>query len=271
MRHHEAGVGIGGGDRVEMELVVGCLEEPQIRWASRAEQLHDATVVFVGVGEVGFPPPVAIARNREHHLLTVERHPEGLGVLHRGVDLEDVHRAVLGGATLQHGDELQPPRVGRFLVRLRRRARARLLPTAKTSELRVERQHVGERGGARARQAVDVNRAAHRHLADLRMVGVPRLDFETVDEPPTEVTDHRAVGIGMQVTVALEAVEQHPEPFAKVARTEVGSAGLRRGLVEQLVGGRITAHRLSRPSRDRGTGARPCAGSRHASPPGTAR
>ena len=74
-------------------------------------------------------------------------------------------------------------------------------------------------------QPVDVDRAPHREVLDLRVVAVPRLDLEPVDQAPPEVADHAGVGRRAQVGVALEALEQHVEALAEVARTEVVEPG----------------------------------------------
>jgi hypothetical protein len=182
-----------------------------------------------------------------------------------------VHGLVLVGPVGLHLLECPAARVVCLPAAERRRDRLDLLPAPQGPELRVERQHVGERRGARAGQAVDVDRPAHGDAVDLGMLGVPRLDLEAVDEPPAEVADHGRVGVGTQVAVALEAVEQHHEPVPEVAGTEVGATGLGGGLVEQLVSGGIAPHRLSSPPPDRESSRPPAAGTRPASRPGTAR
>ena len=86
----------------------------------------------------------------------------------------------------------------------------------------------GQCRGAGAGQAVDVDRPAHRELVDLGMFHVPRLDLEAVHEPAAEVADDRGVGRRAQVAVVLQAVEQHVEAVAEVARAEVARAGAAR-------------------------------------------
>ena len=92
VRHDEAHVGIGRHDRFEVEVVVRRLEQPQVRRASRLQELDDAPVVVVRRRQVGSAPPGVVAVDRKRVLLPVERHAEQLGVLHRRVDVVEVHR-----------------------------------------------------------------------------------------------------------------------------------------------------------------------------------
>ena len=232
------------------------LEQPQVGRAPRLQELHDPAVVHVGRGHVGVAPPRVVAVDRQRELLAVERHAEQLGVLHRRVDVVEVHR-------LQLRRELRRPR------RRLQAARDRSLRSPgvggghgsacshprSAPELRVQRQHVGERRRAGARQAVDVDRArAPASVLDLGMVAVPGLDLEPVDEAPAagrRVT--RGVAVGAEVGVALEAVEQHVEALAEVAGPEVvepGRRAARRRAAPRGVGERRrTARHRAAPTR----------------------
>ena len=162
VRHDEARVGIGRRDRFEVEVVVGRLEQPQIRRPPRVQELDDAPVVVVRRRHVRGAPPGVIAVDGKRVLLAVERHAEQLGVLHRRVDVVEVHRVQLGRQLLVLLRELQPSRIRGLALDRRRRARLRLLPPAQAAELRIERHHVGEGRGAGPRQSVDVDRPPHR-------------------------------------------------------------------------------------------------------------
>src|SRR5262249_33459255 len=104
------------------------------------------------------------------------------------------------------------------------------------------------RGRPGTGQPVDVDRTAHAEVLDLGMVRVPRLDLEPVDEPAPESTDDRGVGRRAQVTVVLEAVEQHVEALAEVTGPEVGEPGLGGRPREQLGARRVAARAHARPS-----------------------
>jgi hypothetical protein len=184
--------------------------------------------------------------HRQDRLLTVERHAEHLGVLRRGVDVEDVHRLQRCRVGLDLPLVLDASRIGVLLGRDGRRDGRPLLPLAKAAELRIEREHVGERRRARAGQAVDVDRSAHGEVVDLGVLGVPRLDLEAVDEPAEEVGDRGLGSLLAQVTVLGEAGELALETVAEVAGPEVGETGRLDGLAEQLLGTRVLrAHRVS--------------------------
>ena len=68
---------------------------------------------------------------------------------------------------------------------------------------------------------------------------------EAVDQPASQVADHRRVGVGVEVAVAFEAVEKYLQALAEVAGTEVVVAVFGDGLVHQPVGrwDSATAHR----------------------------
>jgi hypothetical protein len=87
-------------------------------------------------------------------------------------------------------------------------------------------------GGPGTGEAVDVDRAPDGDVLHLRMLRVPRLDREPVDEPAPEVADDGCVGIGVQVAVPLEAVEQNLETLAEVPWAEVRRPGLGDGFLE---------------------------------------
>ena len=119
------------------------------------------------------------------------------------------------------------------------RHRPGLLPAPQAPELRIERQHVGERGGSGAGQSVDVDRTADGDILDVGVVRVPRLDLEAVDEPAAQVVYHRRVGVAIQVTVALEAVEKYLQALAEVAGPEVLVAAFGNCLLQQPISGGI--------------------------------
>ena len=121
----------------------------------------------------------------------------------------------------------------------------RLLPSAQAPELRIEGQHVRERSGARARQAVDVDRPVHGEGVDLGMFHVPRFDLEPIRESTSQVTDDPLARARREIAVALEAGEELAEADAEVTGTEVGAAGRLPRLGEQLLGGRVGAHRYT--------------------------
>ena len=74
---------------------------------------------------------------------------------------------------------------------------------------------------------------------------VPGLDLEAVDQPAPQIADHRLVGIGIQVAVAFEAVEQYLQALPEVTGAEVLVAVLRNSLLQQLIG-RGIAHLAQR-------------------------
>ena len=115
------------------------------------------------------------------------------------------------------GELVPPGGVYAFLADHGGRARPALFPPAQATELRVQRDHVGQRGRAGAGQPVDVYRTQHRTLLDLRMLAVPRLDLEPVGQPPPEVGDDAGVRRRAQVTVPFQAAQQHVEAVAEVA------------------------------------------------------
>ena len=84
-----------------------------------------------------------------------------------------------------------------------------------------------------------------RDVVHLRVLDVPRLDLQPVDEAAPQVADHRDVGIRVQIAVAFKALQQDRQALSEVTGTEVGVTRLGDGLLEQLVGRRIphTAHR----------------------------
>ena len=122
-----------------------------------------------------------------------------------------------------------------------RRAGLALFPPTQTTELRIQRHHVGQGGGARARQPVDVDRTQHRNLLDLGILAVPRLDLETVDQPSPKVGDHAGVRRGTQVAVAFQAVEKHVEAVAEVAGAEIREPAFLHGVGHQLVARGVSA------------------------------
>jgi hypothetical protein len=168
--------------------------------------------------------------------LAVECHPENLGVLHGGVDFEDMHGGLLGGAFVVQTNEGQAPRVLGLTVGDRGWYGPVLLPASQAPELRIQGEHVGQRGGAGAGQPVDIDGAADGDVFDLWVLGIPGLDLQAVDKSAPQVTDDRRVGVRVQVAVVFKALEQHREPFTEVSGAEVGVAVLCDGLVQQLVG-----------------------------------
>ena len=112
--HHEARVGIGRQDRLEVEVVVRRLEQPEVRRASRLQQLDHPSVVRVGRGRVGRAPPLVVPVHRHRVLLSVHRHAEQPGVLHRRVGVVEVHRLELRRQLLVLADQLQTTVVGRL-------------------------------------------------------------------------------------------------------------------------------------------------------------
>ena len=79
----------------------------------------------------------------------------------------------------------------------------------------------------------------------VRVLDVPRLDLQPVDEAAPQVSDDRHVGIRVQIAVAFKALQQDCQALAEVTGTEVGVTRLGDGLLEQPVGRWIphTAHR----------------------------
>ena len=224
VRHDEARVGIGRRDRFEVEVVVGRLEQPQVGRASRVQELDDAPVVVVRRRHVGGAPPGVVAVHRKRVLLPVERHAEQLGVLHRRVDVVEVHRVQLGVSSCSfscascsrrgsvaslsivgggHGCDCSHPRRPR---------------NCGSSDIMLASAVVPVRGSPLMSTGPRTG-----ELRDLGMVAVPRLDLEAVDQASPEVADHVGVGRGAEVGVALEALEQHVEALAEVARPEVGA------------------------------------------------
>jgi hypothetical protein len=240
VRHDEAHIWIRRHDRFQVEVVVRRLEQPQIRRAPRLQELHDPPVVVVGRRQVGGAPPGVVPVYRERELLPVERHPEHLGVLHRRIEVVEVHRLELGRDLLVLLRRLQPSRIGGLALQGRRRAGLGLLPPTQTAELRIERHHVGQGRGAGARQTIDVDRPLQRQLRDLGMLAIPRLDLEAVDEAPPEVADDVGVGRRAQIGVAREALEQHVETLAEVSRTEIRETGRLHRLGHQRITARIS-------------------------------
>ena len=248
MSHHEPDVWIGVGQSLKVKLVVWRLEQPQVGRLAIAEQLHHPTVVLVGLGQVGSTPPSPIAGHRQGHLLAVERHSQDFGVLHGGVDLDDVHGLLLGGSSLVHENERLPAGVIHLLPGNGRRYRPGLLPASEAAEPGVEREHVGQRRRSGAREAVDVDRTADDDVVVLSVLRVPTLDLEAVDQSAPQVTDHGDVRRRGEVAIAFEAVKQHGESFAKVAGAEVAESGLDGGLLQKLISGRVAPHR-TRPGK----------------------
>ena len=146
---------------------------------------------------------------------------------------------------LVHLLEGPAPRVVRLVRQDGWRDGLGLLPAAQAAELRVERQHVGQRGGAGAGKAVDVDRAPDRQRPRPRDGSAyhastsSRLTSRRRKSPRTA-----ASASGLQVTVAFEALEQDLEALAEVAGAEVGETRLRDGLAHELVGRGIARRSL---------------------------
>ena len=71
-----------------------------------------------------------------------------------------------------------------------------------------------------------------RDVVDVRVLDVPRLDLQPVDEAAAQVADDGHVGIRVQIAVTFEALEQHRQALAEVTGTEVGVTGFGDSLPE---------------------------------------
>ena len=246
VREDEPDVGVGLDDRLEVELVMGRLEEPAVRGATRLQQASDPRVIGEGLAHVAAAPPGVIAPDRHRHLLGPELEAEDLGVLHRGVDLPVVHRRLLRLLAQHRLDPVaigDAPRVGRFVLDPRRRAGILLLPGPQRAKLRIERHHVAERGRAGPRQSDDRDGTIDRGALRLGMELEPGLDLEPVDQPPRDEVDRALSVLGPVGHVGRQALEQDLEPLEKAGRPEVLESALARRPLHQLRGrGICVAH-----------------------------
>ncbi len=242
------------------------LEEPQLGWPFRPEQLHHPPMVLVCVGQIRTAPPLSVAGHRQRHLLAVEGHPEDLGVLHRGVDFEDMHRRH-PRRSAPRACEQTPARRGSSASSCDDGGGTGLV----CSQPRRQR-NCGSSDSMSASAVVPVRGSPLMSIGPLMVTSSTsgccayqastsrRLTSLRRRSPITAV-----VGVAMQVAIAFEAVEKYLQARRGSRQDRSPRGRFRNCLLQQPISGRI-AQRLSAPSRDRDSGARPWHEIRPASP-----
>ena len=184
--------------------------------------------------EVRRTPPLVIAVDRQRVLLAMKGHSQNFGIFRRGIEVIQMHRQQLWRQILIRVGRSQTTPIGRFGRRSRRWNRFGLFPAPQTPELLIERHHVGQRGGTRARKTDDVNGPKHRCVERFRMGRQPGFKMQPVLETPAKRRHHRVINRRIKLCIVLDAHQQLLETLDEVARSKIVEVGHFDGLRHQF-------------------------------------